>query len=308
MKAQQLLVLSLSLLVILGLGLFVYLMSRRSSPRSGLSTLRRVGRDLDYGIVDEEDFRGDEGEHHEAENIARSRIRARSTKEPSIEEKLFMAGRLAEEERRDFHQKRLLAPIVLGVAGFGLGTFGGGLNMIALGGVLGVLAGLYIPLKLVDSWVKQQHEEISYYLPLVIEQISIGVSSSLDIGPCLSQIVQMADERKSHNAVTELLKYAQFYIKSGVGLEEALTEIGRTSGHAELKHVFLALSQVAKFGGEITKQLQDLADAVGSQREAKIEARIRQLELKATGPVAVVFVGYMAIIFLGIGAQVLSNY
>lgn len=308
MKAQHLLLLSLALLVIIGLGFFAYVASRRNPRRSGLSTLRKVGRDLDYGTIDEDESDDYDSDEHPEEGAARARIRSRVAKEPSLEEKLFMAGRLAEEERRDFHQKRMLAPLVLGVAGLGFGTFGGGLNMVALGGVLGVLAGLYIPLKLVDSWVRQQHEEISYYLPLVIEQISIGVSSSLDIGPCLSQIVQMADERKSHNAVTELLKYAQFYIKSGVGLEEALTEIGRTSGHSELKHVFLALSQVAKFGGEITKQLQDLADAVGSQREAKIEARIRQLELKATGPVAVVFVGYMAIIFLGIGAQVLANY
>jgi hypothetical protein len=87
----------------------------------------------------------------------------------------------------------------------------------------------------------------------------------------LSRIVQMADERKSHNAVTQLLKYSQFYVKSGVGLEDSLKEIGRASGHSELKHVLLALSQVAKFGGEISKQLQDLADAVGAQREAKIE-------------------------------------
>jgi pilus assembly protein TadC len=93
-----------------------------------------------------------------------------------------------------------------------------------------------------------------------------------------------------------------------VSLEEALTEIGRASGHAELKHVFLALSQVAKFGGEISKQLQDLADTVASQREAKIDARIKRLELKATGPVMLVFLGYLIILFLGVGAQILANY
>ena len=178
--------------------------------------------------------------------------------------------------------------------------------MIMLGGILGVILGVYLPLKIINKWIEQQHEDISYYLPLVIEQISIGVSSSLDIGPCLSRIVQMADERKSHNAVTELLKYSQFYVKSGVSLEDSLKEIGRASGHGELKHVLLALSQVAKFGGEISKQLQDLADAVGAQREAKIEARIRQLELKASGPVALVFVAYMILLFIGIGSECLK--
>jgi hypothetical protein len=42
-------------------------------------------------------------------------------------------------------------------------------------------------------------------LPLVIEQISIGVSSALDIGPCVTYVVEMADERGTHNAITELL-------------------------------------------------------------------------------------------------------
>jgi pilus assembly protein TadC len=153
--------------------------------------------------------------------------------------------------------------------------------------------------------MKSRDEEILFYLPLVIEQIAIGVSSSLDIGPCIQRIVQMADERDTHNPVTELIRFAQFHVKTGVGLEEALVEVGRLSGHIELKHSFLALSQVAKFGGEITKQLQELADAVASQRETKIEAKIKQLELVATAPVGVVFLAFMVTLVTGFGLQVL---
>lgn len=305
MKPNHLLAVSIVLLALMGAALFVYVIVRRRPARSGLSRLQSAGRGLQYDPEDDFDEPIDDRVN---EGVSSIRIRAAATKEPTLAERLFMAGRLSEEERRDFHQKQVLAPVVLGVAGLGFGFFGGSTTMVLLGGLLGILTGLYIPLKMVDSWIRQQHEDISYYLPLVIEQIAIGVSSSLDIGPCLAQIVQMADERKSHNPVTQLLKYAQFYIKSGVSLEEALTEIGRASGHAELKHVFLALSQVAKFGGEISKQLQDLADAVGSQREAKIEARIQRLELKATGPVMLVFLGYLVILFLGVGAQILANY
>jgi pilus assembly protein TadC len=253
---------------------------------------------------DDSDIDLEDDDEYEIEESAK-RV-GQKKKEPTTDEKLFMAGRLSERERRDFRQKQMLAPIVFGVSGVVLGAFLGSSDMVMLGGILGVILGVYLPLKIISKWIEQQHEDISYYLPLVIEQISIGVSSSLDIGPCLSRIVQMADERKSHNAVTELLKYSQFYIKSGVSLEDSLKEIGRASGHGELKHVLLALSQVAKFGGEISKQLQDLADAVGAQREAKIEARIRQLELKASGPVALVFIAYMVLLFIGIGSQVLK--
>jgi len=173
-----------------------------------------------------------------------------------------------------------------------------------VGVVLGVLLGLQAPTSVLDRKTKARSEEIMFFLPLVIEQIAIGVSSSLDVGPCLQKVVQMADERDTHNVVTELIRLAQFYVKSGASLEEAMTEVGRLSGHTELKHAFMSLSQVAKHGGEITRQLQELADAVSMQRETRIEERIKKLELEATGPVALVFVGFMVILLVGFGLQI----
>ena len=176
--------------------------------------------------------------------------------------------------------------------------------MSVLGVVLGILVGLQLPMTILDRRIKARYEDIMFYLPLVIEQIAIGVSSSLDIGPCLQRVVSMADERDSHNCVTELIRHAHFYVKSGVSLEDALQEVGRLSGHTELKHAFMSLSQVAKHGGEITRQLQELADAVAGQRETKIDAKIKKLELEATGPVALVFMGFLVIILIGFGVQV----
>ena len=147
-----------------------------------------------------------------------------------------------------------------------------------------------------------------YYLPLVIEQIAIGVSSSLDIGPCIQRVVTMADERDSHNAVTELIRVCQYYVRSGISLEDALNEVAKLSGHTELKHCFMSLAQVTKHGGEITRQLQELADAVSSQRETRIEGKIKQLELVATGPVALVFMAYLMILIVGFGIQVLKAF
>ncbi|MEZ4754003.1 MAG: hypothetical protein R3A13_06775 [Bdellovibrionota bacterium] len=45
-----------------------------------------------------------------------------------------------------------------------------------------------------------------------------------------------------------------------------------------------------------------MADAVG-QRETAIEAKIKTLELKATGPVALVFLAFLMIILVGFGLQ-----
>lgn len=302
MNTQQ-----LSLLVVLGLMLLaggaLFLRASRGS-RSSLSDLGRYQDEEE--IQEEQDEEDRQAAEQQVEEWKKSKKKRH--KEPTIDEKLFMAGRLSSGERLDFHRKRKLAPIVFGLVGGAVGVILFPWNTAVMCVLSGVIVGIYLPLKLLGGWVRDQHEEISYYLPLVIEQMAIGVSSSLDIGPCLTKIVEMADDRNSHNAVTRLLKYALMYVKSGVGFEEALSEVGRSSGHPEFKHAVLALSQVAKFGGEISKQLQDLADSVATQREAKIEATIRKLEIKATGPVALIFVAYMLIIFLGIAASALKSF
>ncbi len=275
----------------------------RSSSRSGIKrarNLREIGRYLDEseGADEDEDYQSDD------EQDTGSKKKKKASKEPTVEELLIMAGRVSTAEREDFHRRRKLAPLVFGFGGGILGLISGDVNTALMIVAVGVLAGLYLPMMILRGWVKKQHEELSYYLPLLIEQISIGVSSSLDIGPCISQLIEMADDRNCHNAATRLLKHALSYVKSGVNLEQALVEIGRTSGQPEFKHALLALSQVAKFGGEVSKQLQELADAVTSQRESKIESDIRKMEVKASGPVAMIFLAYMLLLGLGIAGQV----
>ena len=207
-----------------------------------------------------------------------------------------------------FHKLKLIGPIalslVLGLAGLLLADATYGLT----GFVLGLLMGAQLPKSYLDRKVKRRNEDIMFYLPLVIEQIVIGVSSSLDTGPCIQRVVSMADERNSHNPVTELLRHAQQFAKSGVSFEESMTEVGTLSGHPELKHAFKSLAQVAKYGGEISKQLQELADSVSSQRETMIEGKIKRLELEATGPVGLVFFGFMIIFLSGLGAQVMKAF
>ncbi|MCO6432206.1 MAG: type II secretion system F family protein [Deltaproteobacteria bacterium] len=222
----------------------------------------------------------------------------------TLNEVFYHAGIFTEKERREFMRIRLFAPLVLGpAAGFGVYTLAGGTDFTILGIVLGALLGLQLPKSILSRRITARQEDILYYLPLVIEQIAIGVSSSLDIGPCLQRVVSMADERESHNVVTELMRHSQFYVKSGASLEQALIEVGKASGSPELKHAFMALSQVAKHGGEISKQLQELADSVSNQRETRIEAKIKRLELEATGPVALVFAGFFIILLIGFGLQ-----
>ncbi len=242
------------------------------------------------------------------EKLKKDQRRARpKKKEPTLDEMFFMAGVFTEEEKRAYHRSLIIFPAII-VPVLCYLSYGSGPVMLISSLIFGYFGGRQLPKTLLERKIKKRGEEIVYFLPLVIEQIVIGVSSSLDIGPCLQKVVQMADERDTHNPVTELLRHAHHYVRSGVALEEALNEIGRLSYHVELKHAFMSLSQVCRHGGEVTRQLQELADAVAGQRETRIEAKIKKLELVATGPVALVFVGFMMILLIGFGLQLKTAF
>lgn len=296
-------IIALIVVILIVLVAVIALRGMRESSRGKIRNvnLRQIGR---YETLEESDAEEELLEQETLAQVARQRHKSKK-KEPTVDELLFMAGRLSQDEREAFLKRRRLAPVVFGGLGLLVGLLNGPSSTTLLLGLVGVLAGLYIPMRLLRGWVKEQHEELSYYLPLLIEQIAIGVSSSLDIGPCLAQLVQMADERNSHNPTTYLIKHALFHVKSGVSLDQALIEVGRASGQPEFKQALLALAQVTKFGGEVSKQLQELADTVSNQREAKIDGEIKKLELKATGPVSMVFLAFVLLLGLGIAAQVL---
>lgn len=239
----------------------------------------------------------------ELERLKKERRGLRSKKQKlTLDQKFFQAGIYSDQDKREFLRLRIICPLVM-LPAFAFISWGWGFEMQLAVIALGVALGFQLPFSMLDRRIKKRADDIMYYLPLVIEQVAIGVSSSLDIGPCLQRIVTMADERDSHNVVTELIRHAQYYVKSGVSLEDALNEIGKLSGHTELKHAFMSLAQVLRHGGEVTRQLQELADSVAGQRETSIEAKIKKLELQATGPVALVFAGFLVIILVGFGLQ-----
>jgi len=280
--------------------------SRRGGSKGQLRSLMSAD-DLSASMAElRERIAGDES-GEELDKLRQSVVKEKKKRsEPTASEKLFRAGIFSAKQKADYKRLQVLCPIILTLLFAVVGRGVAGTDGLLLGLVFGALLGLYIPIKVLDRRIIRRNEDILFYLPLVIEQVAIGVSSSLDIGPCLVRIVQMADERDTHNPVTELLRYAQYHIKSGVGLEEALKEVGQLSGQHDLKHAFMALAQVAKFGGEISKQLQDLADSIGTQREAQVEEKIKKLELAATAPVALVFFGYLIILLIGFGVQIMT--
>jgi Flp pilus assembly protein TadB len=284
--------------------IYMYFSSRRQGSIDALLRASREDGGVGAGAIRkkvEEDITG--REYERLKKMQKRKLRRAAKRKATMEERYYHAGMFT---RQDIARFKRIRWVIL-AAGVPCGVFlGGNLNFLfgLIGALFGVVAGIIGPSFVLDSKIRRRYQEIMYYLPLVIEQIAIGVSSSLDIGPCVQRVVAMADERDTHNVVTELMRQSQFLIKSGVSMEEALTEVGTRSGHTELKHAFMALAGVAKYGGEISRQLQELADAVAAARETEIEEKIKKLELEATGPVFLVFAGFIVLLLSQLGLQV----
>jgi Flp pilus assembly protein TadB len=226
-----------------------------------------------------------------------------------INSKLFQAGIYSGEEKRKFQLARVICPGAFAFV-FGLIAFVvlGSAMHVSMGVLGGVFVGFAMPLSWLERKIRNRQEDTLYFLPLVIEQIAIGVSSSLDIGPCLSMLVNMATERESHNPVTEMFIHAEKLMRSGLNLEESLVEVAEANGQHEIKHAFLFLAQCSKHGGEISKQLQELADAVMVQRQVQVEAKIAALPVKATGPLGCVFAGFFGLLFAGLVVRLMEAF
>jgi Flp pilus assembly protein TadB len=225
-----------------------------------------------------------------------------------IRSKLFRAGYYRAQDRKNFLYFQIAAPIIsTTVCTIVMIGFDNPL-LVACGIILGAFIGLAAPMTWLERKIRARQEETMYFLPLVIEQIAIGVSSALDIGPCIAHIVSMAKERDSHNPITEMFIHAEKLIVSGLNLEDSLVEVSEAHAMPEVRHAFMFLAQCSKHGGEISRQLQELANAVMTQRQVQIEGRITALPVKATMPLTSVFFGFFLLLGAGIFVRLLSAF
>ncbi len=248
--------------------------------------------DIDYDIIKKQTVR-----------------KNKPTAAEDLQKKLFRAGLYSKEDKAWFTRFRIISFIVA-VVGTPICLFliASSPVLLLVGCLISLLVGFAFPLSWLERRIRAREEEIMYYLPLVIEQISIGVSSALDIGPCISHLVTMADERDSHNPVTEMFVSVEKLIRSGLNLEQALIEVADVYKILELKHTFMFLSQCSKHGGELSKQLQELADSVMIQRQVYIEGKISALPVKATGPLVTIFAGFFALLFSGLMVKMIGAF
>jgi|GEM_PF-4960085 len=176
--------------------------------------------------------------------------------------------------------------------------------------IAGMLLGLVFGYAAPNVWLarkeKERVEDIERLLPLLIEEISIGTSAGLAISSSIRELVSLSEARDSVNATTELFSQVMILTKHGLSLEEALREVARRSGVLEASHALNYLAQCSQYGGEISRQLIELADAMMMNRVVRISEVIGKLPVVATFPLFVVTAGFLLILYAMIGTPVME--
>jgi Flp pilus assembly protein TadB len=162
------------------------------------------------------------------------------------------------------------------LVGFGLGVFGQRLST--------------------KNRVLQEKEKIEFFLPIVMERVSMAVGSGLDVIPALEVVHRMELEECAGNAekldpVTRLLAEAGKLAEAGRTLDEALKEVASRSSSTPLRHAFIHLALAHREGGELGTPLQELADATQLYYQETVEEIIAKMPVKATAPLLCTFSG-----------------
>jgi Flp pilus assembly protein TadB len=289
------LVILIALFGVIGLALFIF-MSAKQSNKDQMQNMS--GKPI--GPVKTKD---------DIERIKRITAKSKAGKKGSnIEELLFSAGKYRRQDRVDYERSRIVSIIAIPCIMTFLIGFVFNFSMVGIlsGLGLGLLIGATYPRSKLDKECGRRREEILYYLPLVVEQISIGTSGGLDPGTCISHVIKMSEMRESHNAVTQMLVHVIRLVRTGMNLENALKEVGDMSYMNELKHTFLFLAQCVKHGGEVGKQLQDLSDSVALTKQVHVEEKITALPVKATFPLFLVFAGFFIMLVVSVFSLLIS--
>jgi Flp pilus assembly protein TadB len=116
------------------------------------------------------------------EVFSRDSLTAGSLKLSLENAKFFQAGIFTESDKRQFKKFEFASPVVcLFISLIFLVFINSSIMMLIGGSVLGLLIGVTIPKSQLERQIRARQDEILRQLPIVIEQISIGVSSSLDL-------------------------------------------------------------------------------------------------------------------------------
>jgi tight adherence protein C len=211
-----------------------------------------------------------------------------------LDAQLELAGRPGNITPEDFGVLRLIGAGVGAVVGLLLGLLLGNLVYLVIALAVMALVGYYAPVLWLRQKVDRVRMEIQKALPDALDLLVITVDAGLGFDASLDRVAN-----KYKNALSEMIRQMLREVSLGRPRQEAMDEMGRTSGVDDLHNFVQAVIQSEQFGTGIGKILRIQADEMRRKRRQRAQEKGAQATLKMMLPMVGCIFPTLWIILLG---------
>jgi tight adherence protein C len=211
-----------------------------------------------------------------------------------LDNRLQLAGRPGNLTPEDFGALRLLGAGVGAVVGLLLGLLLANITYLVISLAFMAILGYYLPVLWLRQKVDGRRKAIRMSLPDAMDLLVIAVDAGLGFDAALDRVTT-----KYKNALSD--KFAQMLREVSLGRprQEAMDEMGRSSGVDELHNFVQAVIQSEQFGTGIGKILRIQADEMRRRRRQQAQQQGAQATLKMMLPMVGCIFPTLWIILLG---------
>lgn len=194
------------------------------------------------------------------------------------------------------------------VTAVGLGVLAVALSGLALLGFLqatlltvgGLLVGWMLPFLYIRWRIRKRQDEIRRALPDALDLLVVCVEAGLGLNQALLRVGEEIERLSS--AMCDELTVVSLEIRAGTARPEALRNLSRRTGVADVQSLVGMLIQTDRFGTSVARALRVHSDALRTKRRQRAEEAAAKTSIKMLFPL--VFFVFPAILIVILGPAV----
>ena len=199
--------------------------------------------------------------------------------------RLDMAGLRSPADRSAFQMLLLASAIGLAtIAGLMAVLQGLPIGGCAAAAALGAAIGWRIPNAWVDARAARRRIEILSELPAMLDLLQISMSGGMGLHAAWSAVSRNLED--GADALAEEMRRIDLDVSFGSGWSAALSKSSDRTGIGELRSLGSLMGQTERFGSDLARTLQVMADSLRQEELQSVEERAHRASVKILFPLA----------------------
>lgn len=223
-----------------------------------------------------------------ADRVEKSGLNLADTQGDKLRNKLIAAGFTSPSAPRVFTLIRFVSVIALPAIYFLIASVSNTTQstpQIMLWGLLLGVVGLYFPNLVVTARADRRREEIINGFPDCLDLLLVCVEAGLGLEAALDRVGR--EMVGSHPLVAQLLSQATLQMRAGAAREDALRQMGQSSGVDEIKSFATLLIQSDRLGTSVAQTLRVYSAEMREKRRMRAEEKAHRLPVLISIPLVV---------------------